>query len=439
MPTRRRAAAARSSPSRAGGYDDPCLPPTRGSSALMTKGAKPKHTSGPSCPSAIALRTIGLIAYATDAATAGAAVPASGRTRRYAPKAPRGSAPATTSVRPRSLSPKRTDESSAIKPNTGDAAVSAPIMAYRHGAKNVDQSGPAPGQSWKLPTSGTRSRTSDRDPNAMRKARPIAATTWNVRAPRAHVRHRGARAIRDFRQAIARVQTVGNDGAHARAAAHHEIADVAVVDPPHPLRRGSCTADAGAPAERGEPAREQRTSASRTAREHERDRFGDVQQERKRQDPEQRDRRVGLGEHAYAAASERLEVALVVATRRPGVLHRRAPVPNPGIRRDEHPCAGEARPPTQVEIVGSGERRGVETTELVEQVGADEHRPRPTRRRRHGPRRAAPGRSHRVRSPRTGRRSGPPSSRPRAAPRGGRSRRAWVRRCPRSTGTPPRP
>ncbi len=40
---------------------------------------------------------------------------------------------------------------------------------------------------------------------------------------------------------------------------------------------------------------------------------------------------------------------------------------------DQHPRTGEARPPAEVEVFGTGERRGVEALELGEQVGAHQH------------------------------------------------------------------
>ena len=99
-------------------------------SACITNGASAKHTSGPSSPSAIALRTIGLTAYATAVAT-----PGSGRPR----ERPREAVRAERAERQRAGDDERAREvavaeeqpvlNSAISPNAGAAGVSAPIIA----------------------------------------------------------------------------------------------------------------------------------------------------------------------------------------------------------------------------------------------------------------------------------------------------------------------
>src|SRR2546421_7739155 len=113
-------------------------------SAPSTNGANAKHTSGPSSPFQIAFRTIGLAAYAIDPATAGNADDANGRTIRYTPHAPSGSAPPTTSDRASPACPRRTPSSTAISPNAGVAACCEPMNVVRHDAVNVAQAAPIP-------------------------------------------------------------------------------------------------------------------------------------------------------------------------------------------------------------------------------------------------------------------------------------------------------
>ena len=48
-------------------------------------------------------------------------------------------------------------------------------------------------------------------------------------------------------------------------------------------------------------------------------------------------------------------------------------MPHTGGRCHDHTCTGEPRTPAQVDVVGTGERRRVESAELVEQVGPYEH------------------------------------------------------------------
>ncbi len=345
----------------------------RAGTRRITNGANAKHTSGPSSPSAIALRTIGLTAYATAAATPGAPNPRTAERKRYAPNAPSGSAPPTTSVRPGRCRPRATAQSSAISANTG-----APAVGTHHGV--------APGRRERRPrradarpgleatdlrhvTEEERPRTEhDEDRETDR------GDDGNVRARGSRPR-RGSGAVRDLGQPLPRVHAVEHEAAQARAAADHEIADVAVVDAA--ASAASTPVRAGAPVPRrnaeNQPASNARAPC-RTAREHEPERLRDVQHERERQHPQQRDRRVRLVEHAYPAAGERLQVALVVATGRARVLHRRPPVADAGVGRDEHARAGEPRPPAQVDVVRAGERLGVEAAELVEEVGAHEHR-----------------------------------------------------------------
>src|SRR5207248_2016939 len=72
--------------------------PVARTNAPNTNGASAKQTSGPSSPCQIAFRAIGLAAYTAAAAMPGNDDEANGRRSRYAPYAPSGSAPPTTSA-----------------------------------------------------------------------------------------------------------------------------------------------------------------------------------------------------------------------------------------------------------------------------------------------------------------------------------------------------
>ncbi len=54
--------------------------------------------------------------------------------------------------------------------------------------------------------------------------------------------------------------------------------------------------------------------------------------------------------------------------------HRRASFANTRRGRDDHASAGEPGPPAEIDVVGPGGGRRVEAAELVEEVGAYEHR-----------------------------------------------------------------
>src|SRR5713101_1083716 len=87
-------------------------------------------------------------------------------------------------------------------------------------------------------------------------------------------------------------------------------------------------------------------------------------------DPQQSQPRVRREQDPYPGASQR-ELVGPIGVR---TLLGRFAVRNPGIRRDEHPCARKTGPPAEIEVFGPGERRRIEATELAEQVGANEHR-----------------------------------------------------------------
>ena len=68
----------------------------------------------------------------------------------------------------------------------------------------------------------------------------------------------------------------------------------------------------------------------------------------------------------------RAERELVGAVGRRPVVGRFA-VCDPGIGRHEHTSAGQARAPAQIEVLGAGERIGIEARQLGEEVDAHEH------------------------------------------------------------------
>ena len=114
------------------------------------------------------------------------------------------------------------------------------------------------------------------------------------------------------------------------------------------------------------------------------------------------------------------EVARAGGTRR----LRRVPCRTACVGRDDHARAREPGPPAEVDVVGA---RGTSPDRSRRARGTGRRArasPRATRRRRRGRRRAVPGRPRRARSPRTGRRSGRSTCRPRGGPRDCRGRRA---------------
>src|SRR5262249_40087505 len=132
--------------------------------ACSTNGARAKQTRGPSSPRQIALRPIGLAAYATAAVTPGSDDVANGRASRDAPTAPAGVAPAPPTEGARPAWPRRTVDSAAMSANAGVATWPAPIIDVRQDAVNADHAAPASGHARKLPTSGTRPKSNERDP-----------------------------------------------------------------------------------------------------------------------------------------------------------------------------------------------------------------------------------------------------------------------------------
>ena len=126
----------------------------------------------------------------------------------------------------------------------------------------------------------------------------------------------------------------------------------------------------------GEPSPEQRAGASRLARQGESDRFDDAEHERDGQDPHQPEAGVGLEEEPEPALGLRANVDFVTApaARAPGFGDGRAPMTNASVRRDDHARARDARSPAEVDVVRPWRRCRIEAGQLVEQVGAHEHR-----------------------------------------------------------------
>jgi hypothetical protein len=79
---------------------------------------------------------------------------ANGRRSRYAPNAPNGSAPPTTSDCARPGWSSSTAPNTDINAKIGLAGCAEPIIVVRHDPVNVDQAAPTPGHAWNEPTSG---------------------------------------------------------------------------------------------------------------------------------------------------------------------------------------------------------------------------------------------------------------------------------------------
>ena len=224
------------------------------------------------------------------------------------------------------------------------------------------------------------------------RARAAAA-----RACRGHSR---PRPVRRVGQAVARVQPLHEQAAETRAAPHHEVADVGVVDLAHRLGGRPRLAQLGRrragiqPVITATACRHRRVSASPSAlaqREH----------EAARQHPDQRDERVRLEEHAHPAARRGARLGRGAPAREPLVERRGLAVANAARGRDEHARAGEARPPTQVDVVGAGLRRRRRSRRTRGTGRRARASSRARRRTRRAHRRVVPDRSHPVRSPRT--------------------------------------
>jgi hypothetical protein len=136
--------------------------------------------------------------------------------------------------------------------------------------------------------------------------------------------------------------------------------------------------------ERRQPTRENCTRPCDLSHQHETERLQDDEERRDRQHPDERERGVRLEDQAKTRArlvvhltrrpvpaQARPQLALgglaVVAGRGPPVEHARG-------RGDDDAGAGEPGAPAQVDVVGTGKGCGVESAELVEEIGAHEHR-----------------------------------------------------------------
>jgi hypothetical protein len=162
--------------------------------------------------------------------------------------------------------------------------------------------------------------------------------------------------------------------AQPRAAAHHEVAYVTVVDAPQRLDAVPRPAYVADLTQVRKPAGRQPRRATALTTEQQTDRFDRVEQERGRQHPQERDRGVRLHQHAHAPA--RRGTGDRGRRSRDDALFARgdAAVAHAGVGRDEHTCAREACPPAQIEIVGPGIGRDVEAVQFAEEVGPHEHR-----------------------------------------------------------------
>ena len=100
------------------------------------------------------------------------------------------------------------------------------------------------------------------------------------------------------------------------------------------------------------------------------ERLDEPDDEPERHQPEQAPQRVRREQHAHARACERELVGPVAVS----ALVGRLAVRGTRVGRDQDARAREPGPPAEVEVLGTGEGRGVEAPELREQVGAHQHR-----------------------------------------------------------------
>ena len=99
------------------------------------------------------------------------------------------------------------------------------------------------------------------------------------------------------------------------------------------------------------------------------ERLDEPHDEPDRHQPEQLVQRVRREQHTHPRPRQRELVGPVVAQR------RRPPRGGDArVGHDEHARAGEPGAPAEVEVLGPGERRGIEPLEGGEEVGAHEHR-----------------------------------------------------------------
>ncbi len=175
--------------------------------------------------------------------------------------------------------------------------------------------------------------------------------------------------LADRLQALLRVM-LREERAEAGVRSDLELAQLRVTDAP----QGLC-----ATARRAEPPHVQQVPPPRAERgERECPTSGGQEDEHfeKRQNdpeghhPEQRCERITREHHPHPLARDVARVGKVGGF----TFGRGLAVYAARIGNDHHPCAGEPRAPAEIEIFGTGERRGVEAAELAEQVGAHEHR-----------------------------------------------------------------
>ena len=117
------------------------------------------------------------------------------------------------------------------------------------------------------------------------------------------------------------------------------------------------------------PGAERRADTAAAQRDRQQERLHERRRDPGRHDPQQRPRRRQReqGSDAVARWGDRVgRGAVGTIPRRLGLLH-------PSFGGHQHAGARQAGAPAQVDVLGSGETRGVEPTELVEQVGPHEH------------------------------------------------------------------
>src|SRR2546423_502010 len=106
-----------------------------------------------------------------------------------------------------------------------------------------------------------------------------------------------------------RVQPRRDECTKSRAAADHEVTNVAVVDASETLRLDVGLPQLARMRKRREPPSEQRRAAPHSPRQHETAHLGEAEYERSRQHPEQRRSRIGLAEQTDTTARLRAHVS----------------------------------------------------------------------------------------------------------------------------------
>ena len=377
--------------------------------APSTNGASGEEHSGPSSPCQIAFRAIGLAAYAAAAAMPGNDDDANGRSSRYAPNAPSGSAPPTTidCARPGMVEQHRTRRGHE-RVQRGSRANAAPIIVVRQdaGERRPRRADAGPGlERTDLAVRGPTS--SDREPNSTQHGQHDAIERAGAAACAGRPRPCAPACASTPREPLPRVDPFEHEPAQARAAADHEIAHVAVVD------RGAarCVADARPPElarmrKRRQPSDHDRAGprdptgheqadgfergSARTRRAGPRSSASaeyDLQSRRTRASGSRRGDRSAIARSALWRADDRRRRRAVRERAAAGATMTRAP--------------GEAGPPAEIDVVGARERWRGRSRRARGRGRRARASPRARRRRRRGRRRAVPGRPHRARGPRT--------------------------------------